>query len=62
MREILEVPKDQAKTMADQFSTSVADEILSVKELTDEEHEMILRQLETQSLHIMDEFYANEDN
>jgi hypothetical protein len=40
----------------------LADEILNTKELSEEEQADIIRQLEIQTLQMMDEMYAQEDS
>ena len=67
MRELMESTSkgERMRTESEEFSQVLADEIVNSKDLTDQEQIEIIRQLEIQTLQLMDEFYAaggDQDN
>lgn len=66
MRDLLDIQgsRETIRQEHDEFSRSLMERLYATKELTEQDHVDILRQLEVHSLQMMDDFYAdlaNED-
>ena len=63
-REIMESGKGEERTRSDseEYAQLMADEILNAKDLSEEEQTELVRQLELQTLQMMDEMYAGEES
>lgn len=62
MRGLLDVGIDRQRSESEELAGVLADEILNTKDLSEEEQADIIRQLEIQTLQMMDEIYAQEDS
>ena len=64
LKEILNSNSGSGRDRSDseEYAVLLADEILNSKELTDDEQYDIIRQMELQSLQMMENLYAGEDS
>jgi hypothetical protein len=61
MRDMFDL-RGRAGTYSDECANQIAEEILTTKGLSDEEQTELIRQLEVQTIQMMDEMYDGEES